>query len=72
MKITVINGTEKHGVTYKMKEMFLEQLRDDAKITEYYLPGDCPDFCAGCMMCFSNKQQCIMMEENVLVRREEI
>ena len=29
MKITVINGTEKHGVTYKMKEMFVEQLRDD-------------------------------------------
>lgn len=56
MKITVINGTEKHGVTYKMKEMFVEQLRDDAEITEYYLPRDCPDFCAGCMMCFSDKQ----------------
>ena len=56
MKITVINGTEKHGVTYKMKEMFVEQLRDDAEITEYYLPRDCPDFCTGCMMCFSGKQ----------------
>ena len=38
MKITVINGTEKHGVTYRMKEIFLEQFRDDSEITEYYLP----------------------------------
>ena len=27
MKITVINGTEKHGVTYRLKEMFLVALR---------------------------------------------
>ena len=40
MKITVINGTEKHGVTYKMKERFLEQFRADAEITEYVLPKD--------------------------------
>ena len=26
MKITVINGTEKHGVTYKLKEIFLDGL----------------------------------------------
>ena len=25
MKITVINGTEKHGVTYRLKEIFLTQ-----------------------------------------------
>ena len=45
MKITVINGTEKHGVTYRMKEIFLEEFRKDAQITEYYLPKDCPGFC---------------------------
>ena len=56
MKITVINGTEKHGVTYRMKEIFLEQFRDEAEITEYYLPKDCPAFCAGCMVCFSKGQ----------------
>ena len=27
MKITVINGTEKHGVTYRLKEMFLVAFR---------------------------------------------
>ena len=52
MKITVINGTEKHGVTYKLKELFLEQF-NHAEITEYYLPKDCPAFCAGCTTCFT-------------------
>ena len=54
MKITVINGTEKHGVTYRMKEMFLEPFRDSAEITEYYLPKDGPGFCTGCTACFRN------------------
>ncbi|MCR5210104.1 MAG: NAD(P)H-dependent oxidoreductase [Lachnospiraceae bacterium] len=56
MKITVINGTEKHGVTYRLKEIFLERFRDDADITEYYLPKDCPGFCSGCTNCFRNSQ----------------
>ncbi|MDE6200312.1 MAG: flavodoxin family protein [Clostridiales bacterium] len=54
MKITVINGTEKHGVTYKLKELFLEQFKSVAEITEFYLPKDCPEFCTGCMACFTN------------------
>jgi len=52
MKITVINGTEKHGVTYKLKELFLDNFRPGAEITEYYLPKDCPSFCVGCTNCF--------------------
>ncbi len=52
MKITVINGTEKHGVTYKLKELFLENFKSVAEITEYYLPKDCPSFCLGCTSCF--------------------
>ncbi len=52
MKITVINGTEKHGVTYRLKERFLENFKPDAEITEYYLPKDCPSFCIGCTSCF--------------------
>lgn len=51
MKITVINGTEKHGVTYRLKEMFLERFRESADITEFYLPKDCPAFCRGCVAC---------------------
>lgn len=52
MKITVINGTEKRGVTFRLKELFLERFRPIAEITEYYLPKDCPSFCAGCTSCF--------------------
>ena len=52
MKITVINGTEKKGVTYRLKEIFLEQFRSSAEITEFYLPRDLPGFCVGCTQCF--------------------
>ena len=51
MNITVINGTEKHGVTYRLKELFLERFRGAAEITEYDLPKDCPAFCVGCTNC---------------------
>ena len=51
MDITVINGTEKYGVTYRLKEIFLAAFKDKANITEYYLPKDCPNFCKGCISC---------------------
>ena len=56
MKITVINGTEKHGVTFKLKETFLEPLHDSSEITEFFLPKDCPNFCAGCTVCILNDE----------------
>ena len=52
MKIVVVNATEKKGVTFKLKEFFLEQFRSTAEIIEFYLPKDCPAFCAGCTTCF--------------------
>ena len=52
MKVVVLNGTEKKGITFKIKEMFLEQFRDAADITEFYFPKDCPTFCLGCTACF--------------------
>lgn len=51
MKITVINGTEKHGVTYRFKEIFLQNFQG-ADVVEFYLPKDCPSFCVGCTSCF--------------------
>ncbi|MBR3494234.1 MAG: NAD(P)H-dependent oxidoreductase [Clostridia bacterium] len=51
MKITVINGTEKHGVTWRLKESFLEPFRGTAEITEFVLPRDCPNPCSGCAAC---------------------
>ena len=54
MNITVINGTEKHGVTHRLKEIFLTEFKGKANITEYYLPKDCPNFCIGCISCTLN------------------
>ncbi len=60
MKITVINGAEKKGVTYRLKEIFLESFRNSAEITEFYLPKDGPGFCTGCTSCFLTKQELCM------------
>lgn len=58
MKITVINGTPKRGVTYRMKEKFLDHFREESYITEFY-PQDFPEFCTGCMNCFlSGEEKC--------------
>ncbi len=51
MNIAVINGTEKKGATYRLKELFLDNIGRDNKITEWYLPKDCPEFCKGCVAC---------------------
>jgi len=51
MKITVINGTPQKGITYHMKEMFLDHIRDDNEVAEFY-PSDMPPFCVGCKTCF--------------------
>lgn len=51
MKIAVINGTSIKGVTYTMKEEFLNSLREGNDITEFY-PEEFPDFCTGCKSCF--------------------
>ena len=51
MKIAVINGTEKRGVTHRLKEIFLAEFREQAEIAEFYLPKDCPGFCTGCISC---------------------
>jgi len=51
MKIVVINGTPVEGVTFTMKEEFLNNLCEGNEITEFY-PKDLPDFCVGCKSCF--------------------
>lgn len=53
MKVAVINGTDKRGVTWAMKESFLHGLGDDAEVTEFSLPSAAPGFCTGCMRCIA-------------------
>lgn len=66
MKITVINGTEIKGCTYHIKEYFLENLRDDNEIVEFYLPKDLPHFCCGCKNCFFKSEQLCPHAEYVM------
>lgn len=78
MKITVINGTEKRGVTYHLKELFLESFRPASQITEYYLPKDGPNFCKGCAGCCMNGENtckdfsCIQRIEKSLLEADLI
>lgn len=51
MYIVVINGTPVKGVTYHMKEWFLDDLGRGNQIKEFY-PKDLPEFCVGCKNCF--------------------
>lgn len=57
MKILVVTGTEIKGCTYRMKEIFLDCLREGNEITEYVLPRDCPQFCSGCKTCFLRSEK---------------
>ena len=52
MTITVIYGTEKHGITYRLTQLFLDCFGDDVTIHRFFLPRDCPAFCSGCCSCF--------------------
>ncbi len=57
MKITVINGSEKHEGTYQLKEAFLEAFSGGEKIREFYLPRDCPAFCISCRTCIRKEEE---------------
>ena len=76
MKITVINGTAKKGVTYHLKEIFLDEFRGKAEITEFYLPKDGPGFCIGCTTCFRGGEKlckdagCVQKIEKALLEAD--
>ena len=67
MKITIINGNQRHGSTWNCRELFLRELsrHEDLKIKEFTLPKDLPLFCAGCFSCFSNGEQTCPHSESV-------
>lgn len=54
MKVTVINGSMRHGSTWHIKEEFIRALGryGEISVTEFTLPRDMPNFCRGCFSCF--------------------
>ena len=67
MKITVINGNQRHGSTWNCKELFLRELAgyEGVETKEFTLPKDLPHFCVGCFSCFSNGEQTCPHRESV-------
>lgn len=57
MKITIIHGQNHKGSTYHLARSLAEKL--GGEITEFFLPRDFGEFCAGCTNCFlKSETQC--------------
>ena len=66
MNICVINGLEKKGITYNLRELFLDEFRtEDNEITEFFLPRDLNGFCVGCINCFDKGEKTCKDSEQV-------
>lgn len=54
MKITVINGNQRHGSTWHTADAVIRELKKygETEIKEFFLPKDMPHFCMGCFTCF--------------------
>jgi len=53
MKITLINGTmrKNNSSTYNCAKIFIENLKGENEVTEFFLPKDMPYSCVGCCQC---------------------
>ena len=56
MNIVIIHGTPFRGVTHHMTNRFVDHLKGNHEITEYY-PKDMPHFCLGCKNCFMKGEE---------------
>ena len=54
MKVLVIHGQSHKGSTYHLAKMLAEKLNGEA--TEFFLPKDFGQFCAGCTNCFTGSE----------------
>ena len=54
MKVTVINGNNRHGSTWHSMDAIMQALSrcGDVETTEFFLPKDMPHFCRGCFSYF--------------------
>lgn len=64
MNCVVINGTEVRACTYRLKEIFLDELKPE-ELLEFYLPKDAPGYCIGCKLCFELGEECCPHYETV-------
>lgn len=54
MKVTIIYGSPRKGVTYEAIQVVKDEMlkRGAVEFVEFHLPQDAPVFCRGCFQCF--------------------
>ena len=58
MEITIIHGQAHRGSTYHVTEMIRDSLTHGAgTVHEYFMPGDAPAFCVGCIGCIMKGEE---------------
>jgi len=59
MKITVLNGSMRHGSTWNCMDLIRQEIERSEKVEliEFFLPKDMPHFCTGCFSCFYNGEE---------------
>ena len=67
MKITVINGTMRHGSTWNCMDQIIKEIEksETVELTEFFLPRDMPHFCNGCFSCFYNGETTCPHSESI-------
>ena len=68
MNITVVYGQRHKGNTWKMTNLFLNQLTGDVydnQIVEFFLPETGLEYCVGCTMCIVKDEKLCPHEETV-------
>jgi NAD(P)H-dependent FMN reductase len=55
LHITVVYGTEHRGSTYHIAQEVVRNIRG-AETEEIFLPRDLPEFCVGCLKCFTEEK----------------
>ncbi len=59
MKIVVINGSPRKGITYETMQIAMEEMRKQGEVefVDFNLPQDLPEFCKGCFQCIMNTEE---------------
>jgi multimeric flavodoxin WrbA len=56
MKVTVLNGSMRHGSTWHCMDLIRQEIEkyETVEMKEFFFPRDMPHFCTGCFSCISN------------------
>lgn len=71
MKITVVYGTERKGVTYHIAQEVIRQL-GNATVEELFLPRALPQYCISCFRCFLEQMGTCAHADAVTPIREKL